>query len=128
MKIKIIKLFVLILIIQSCSITKETHKEIFAETTPADRVWGIDISHYQEIVDWDKFQHQEPGFIFLKATEGSTVQDPKYTEYYKQFRNLNIPVGYNLSYCYFGFNTSVTNYYNFGDKRYYTIPVILPSS
>ena len=84
MKIKLTKLIVLILFIQSCAVAKETHKEIFSETTLVDRVWGIDISHYQQIVDWDKFQQQEPGFIFLKATEGSTVKDPKYTEYYKK--------------------------------------------
>jgi len=101
-KIKFTILIILILFFQSCSVTKESHKEIFAETTPIDRVWGIDISHYQIILDWVKFQQQEPGFIFLKATEGCTVQDPKYAEYYKKFREMNIPVG---SYHFFTYMT-----------------------
>ena len=70
MKIKFIKLFLLVLLIESCTVVKETHKEVFEETKPAERVWGIDISHYQDIFDWNKLLQQEPGFIFLKATEG----------------------------------------------------------
>jgi len=102
-KIKILKIAILVLIIQSCSIKKETHKEIFAETTLIDRVWGIDISHYQEIYDWNKLKEQEPGFVFLKASEGSTIQDSKYRVYYQNFRKLDIPVG---SYHFFTYTTS----------------------
>ena len=126
MKIKIIKLFVLILFFQSCSVTKETHKEIFAETPLVDRVWGIDISHYQVIVDWQKLQQQEPGFIFLKATEGSTIQDPKYAEYYKKFREMKIPVG---SYHFFTYMTSgkeqAKNFLSVAQYQHGDLPLVL---
>ena len=126
MKIKITKLVLLVLFIQSCSVTRQTHREIFSETMLVDRVWGIDISHYQEIVDWEKFKNQEPGFIFLKATEGSTIRDPKYTEYYKQFRELNIPVG---SYHFFTYMTSgkdqAKNFLSIAQFKHGDLPLVL---
>lgn len=94
--------FFLIILFQSCAIHKNTGTTA-DEATEADKVWGIDISHYQEIVDWYKLQQQEPGFIFVKATEGSTIQDPKYTEYYTTIRNLKIPVG---SYHFFTYKST----------------------
>jgi lysozyme len=89
------------LAIQSCSVTnilnkkakEEVKKEAKEEAKEPEKVWGIDISHYQEIVDWNKILEHEPGFIFVKATEGTTIQDPKYAEYYKSVRKLGIPVG-----------------------------------
>jgi len=90
---------ILALFVQSCSIQKNTP----ADTDDTGKVWGINISHYQEIVDWYKLQQHEPGFIFVKATEGSTIQDPKYAEYYKTIRNLNIPVG---SYHFFTYKST----------------------
>ena len=56
--------------------------------------WGIDISHYQSDIDWIKLEQQKPHFIFLKATEGATIQDQKYDEYYQQIGKLQIPVGF----------------------------------
>jgi len=68
-----------------------------------DKTWGLDISHYQEVYDWGKLKDQEVGFIFVKATEGTTMQDAKYLEYYTAIRKLNIPVG---SYHFFTYLTS----------------------
>ena len=34
-------------------------------------VWGVDVSHYQGTVDWQKMAEQGVGFAFIKATEGS---------------------------------------------------------
>lgn len=97
MKRKLLNIFILILAIQSCSVTnifnKKAKEEVKEETKEPEKVWGIDISHYQEIVDWNKILEHEPGFIFVKATEGTTIQDPKYAEYYKSVRKLGIPVG-----------------------------------
>ena len=83
----------------SCTTQKETAKQ----TTENTKVWGIDISHYQEVFDWDRLKEHEPGFIFVKATEGTTIQDSKYAEYYKAIRKLDIPVG---SYHFFTYKTS----------------------
>ena len=50
---------------------------------PEGDVRGIDISHYQEDVDWDRLRNAELGgvpirFIFIKATEGVNLIDENY--------------------------------------------------
>ena len=79
------------------------HKITFGEVKKEGKLWGLDLSHYQEIVDWDMLEDQQPDFIFLKATEGMTIQDDKYEEHYNKIRKLKIPVG---SYHFFSYKTS----------------------
>lgn len=102
MRRRFLKIAILILTIQSCSVTSTLNKTT-EESKEPEKIWGIDISHYQEVVDWNKVQEHEPGFIFVKATEGSTIQDPKYVEHYKSVRKLGIPVG---SYHFFTYRSS----------------------
>jgi len=50
---------------------------------PEGDVRGIDISHYQEDVDWDRLRNAELGgvpirFIFIKATEGVNLIDENF--------------------------------------------------
>lgn len=67
-------------------------------------VWGIDISHHQRNVDWKLLSEKnKPQFMYLKATEGKTFQDPKYLEYQSDARYLNIPVG---GYHFFSYQTN----------------------
>lgn len=54
-------------------------------------VHGIDISHYQGIIDWDKLLHNKEAkfpihFIFMKATEGGDYGDENFTENFGQAR------------------------------------------
>ena len=54
-------------------------------------VHGIDISHYQGIVDWDRLLHNKDTefpihFIFMKATEGGDYGDETFTENFGQAR------------------------------------------
>lgn len=67
------------------------------------KVWGIDVSHHQDSIDWEKLNEQRPHFVFLKATEGITNQDNKYGWNYKEARDKNIPVG---SYHFFTYKNS----------------------
>jgi len=67
------------------------------------KVWGLDVSHHQSTIDWDKLSENEPQFVFLKATEGTTNQDNKYELNYKEARDKNIPVG---SYHFFTYKSS----------------------
>ena len=41
--------------------------------------WGLDVSHHQSTIDWNKLSENEPHFVFLKATEGATNRDIKYS-------------------------------------------------
>ncbi|GAB3811643.1 hypothetical protein GCM10028895_01960 [Pontibacter rugosus] len=38
-------------------------------------IYGVDVSHYQKDVDWQKVRENEIAFAFVKATEGVTLKD-----------------------------------------------------
>lgn len=38
-------------------------------------VFGVDVSNYQGVIDWDKLEEQNVSFAFIKATEGSGHTD-----------------------------------------------------
>lgn len=52
--------------------------------------YGIDLSHHNTVTNWEQV---EADFIFLKATEGSTFTDPKYTSYRDKAQKHDIAVG-----------------------------------
>lgn len=43
-------------------------------------ILGIDVSHFQEDVDWKKVKEVGIHFCYAKATQGSTYKDPKFLE------------------------------------------------
>ncbi|RIJ34345.1 glycoside hydrolase family 25 protein [Pontibacter oryzae] len=43
-------------------------------------VYGIDVSHFQKEVDWQKVRESEVVFAFVKATEGVSLKDKKYEQ------------------------------------------------
>lgn len=77
-----------------------------------NEVWGIDISHHQENVNWSVLaEKNKPHFVILKSTEGTSVKDRKYSEYYTSARKHEITVG---TYHFFSYrskgNTQASNY------------------
>ena len=44
------------------------------------RMRGIDVSHYQGDIDWDKLSQEQLHFIFIKATQGLYFVDPTFEE------------------------------------------------
>lgn len=66
-------------------------------------IWGIDISHHQRGIQWKELETEKPHFVFLKATEGATHKDTKYSEYKSKFKELSIPVG---AYHFFSYTSS----------------------
>ena len=70
-------------------------RAIFGEPTYPEgyEVRGIDISHYQERVNWDKLRYASIGgapvsFVFIKATEGEKLLDDNFRENFaKSHRN-----------------------------------------
>ena len=87
-KKNILRVLLLILTLASCSTSKKTVQTAAPIITiPQEDLtptWGLDISHYQQILDWSILKEQDLGFIFVKATEGSNLQDVKYIEYYNK--------------------------------------------
>jgi len=53
--------------------------------TPTERmegyeIYGIDVSHYQEAVDWDVVASQSIDFVYIKASEGQEMKDHRFIE------------------------------------------------
>lgn len=73
-------------------------------------VYGIDVSHHQGKIDWEKL-HQEMSekvpitFVYIKATEGKDFTDKRFKENYKNARKAGFVCG---AYHYFG--TKSTGY------------------
>jgi GH25 family lysozyme M1 (1,4-beta-N-acetylmuramidase) len=45
------------------------------------RIRGVDVSHWQGTIDWKQVAGSGVRFVFAKATEGRTFDDPNYTTY-----------------------------------------------
>lgn len=77
---------------------------------------GYDISHYQGNIDWDTFASDPNlGFLYVKATEGASIIDNKYSQNINEARKRGIKVG---TYHFFRANNSAREQFaNF--KRYF---------
>lgn len=74
-------------------------------------VWGIDVSRHQSGVDWHSVKkHNEPHFVFLKATEGTMISDPTYKKHAKELNEKGITWG---AYHFFGHRTCGKDQANF---------------
>ena len=54
---------------------------------------GVDISSYQADVDMERLREQDIGFIFIKATEGSSHQDPMFAVNWENAGKAGLPAG-----------------------------------
>ena len=73
---------------------------------------GIDVSKYQGTIDWAKVaKSKKVSFVYVKATEGTSIQDPYYASNVKKARAAGLPVGsYHL---YSGRTTAQQQFANF---------------
>ena len=58
------------------------------------RLGGIDVSHHQTQIDWQKVKAGGYEFVFLKATEGGTYTDPDFARRRAECHAANLPVGF----------------------------------
>lgn len=55
---------------------------------------GIDVSHYQDTVNWEKVaKNKEISFVYVKATEGASIADRMYKYNMKKAREAGLLVG-----------------------------------
>ena len=84
-------------------------KAIFSQVTyPKGTVRGLDISHYQGDIDWDKLRNAQiqgvpVSFIFVKATEGTDIWDENFNQNFHNARKNDFVRG---AYHYFSPSTS----------------------
>lgn len=62
-------------------------------TITGQHIIGIDISRHQGVVNFDKVKSTGVSFIFVRATDGVTYQDPTYRENFLSAKKLGITVG-----------------------------------
>ncbi|MEM0994599.1 MAG: glycoside hydrolase family 25 protein [Bacteroidota bacterium] len=65
-------LFIFVALLGFSSCEEQTHRML------AYDVHGIDVSHYQSDIDWEKIAEQSVHFAYMKATEGKTHVDSRY--------------------------------------------------
>lgn len=83
-------------------------------------ITGIDVSRYQGKIDWKKVKEMRSGkyqicFVFAKATEGLSYEDPQYKRNKKQCEEYDIPFG---AYHYFIPSLNVTKQADFFAKNF----------
>lgn len=62
-------------------------------TSNDDPVAGIDVSQYQEAIDWRKVAAEGCSFAFIKATEGASRQDPNFATNWAEAKRAGIRCG-----------------------------------
>ena len=76
-------------------------------------VRGVDVSHYQGTIDWEKLEDQGVEFAYIKATEGSGHVDGRFAENWEGVRETGIKAG---AYHFFSFDspaqTQLENFVN----------------
>ena len=80
---------------------QDSDTEIDVPARKRASAFGIDVSHYQGVIDWErvKLSGQHPvEFMFAKASQGVTIRDGQYLRNMDEARRVGILVG---SYHYF---------------------------
>lgn len=58
-----------------------------------ERALGIDVSHHQGEIDWDKVAASRVSFVFLKATEGRTFTDTRFQSNRERIERTDLLMG-----------------------------------
>jgi len=59
----------------------------------ATRLFGIDVSHHQGVIDWSKVAAAGVKYTFLKASEGSSFKDRRFNSNRSGSTSVGIPCG-----------------------------------
>ncbi|MDX8362980.1 GH25 family lysozyme [Cytobacillus sp. IB215316] len=61
---------------------------------PENNVKGIDVSHWQGKIDWKDVRSDGIEFVYIKASEGSTIKDPNVESNYNAAKQAGLKVGF----------------------------------
>ena len=99
LKIAIIALIILVIVLVAIFLIVfilAKQKKIFINKWFVDEknsTIGVDVSTYQANIDMNKLKEQNIKFIFIKATEGSTMQDDRFSENWKNAKDAELLSG-----------------------------------
>lgn len=66
----------------SIEVSKPVASPAVASSLPNPKVQGIDISHYQGVINWQKVRASGVQFAYIKATQGVGYRDPTFNRNY----------------------------------------------
>ena len=99
LKILIITLIILVIILLSIYLTVfmlAKQNKVFINRWFIDEknsTIGVDVSSYQANIDMDKLKEQNIKFIYVKATEGSSMQDDRFAENWENAKKAELLSG-----------------------------------
>ncbi|CAM1509591.1 Fc.00g033300.m01.CDS01 [Cosmosporella sp. VM-42] len=83
---------------KSISAATASLASLLVATLAEASVQGFDISHYQSTVDFGAAYSSGARFVIIKATEGTTYKDPKFSDHYTKATNAGfIRGGYHFA-------------------------------
>lgn len=65
----------------------------FAVSSAYAQTRGIDVSHHQKTINWEKVAADNVQFVYIKATEGATYQDPMFRKNIEGAQKAGLLVG-----------------------------------
>ncbi|SDA66049.1 lysozyme [Butyrivibrio sp. INlla18] len=84
---------------------------------------GVDVAHYQGVVDWEVLSKEDISFAYIKATEGSSSVDEQFEKNWNEAQNTDLRIG---AYHFFSLDSSgATQAENFC-KTVTPVPGMLP--
>ena len=93
------------------------------ETYP---IQGIDISHHQKEIEWEKIDSNKTNFVFIKATEGADYKDPKFLSNWTKAKDKGLKYG---AYHFFTFCKSgkeqADNFISYVPKDSNSLPAVI---
>lgn len=112
--LKIVMLPLSLLIIVISSIIFMLYNGIIWLNDPSENSYpirGVDVSHYQNEIDWEVLASENIDFAFIKATEGSSTVDEKFEYNWTEANKTHLYTG---AYHFFSFDSSgITQAENF---------------
>lgn len=89
-------------------------------------VHGIDVSHYQGVIDWEMVANQDIKFVFLKATEGESFVDSFFLQNWEAANHARIIRGaYHFYRPKVSATKQVNHFLNAADFHYGDLPPVL---
>ena len=89
-------------------------------------VKGVDVSSYQKDIDWDGLEKEGFSFAFIKATEGSSHVDSRFSENWKNAGRTGMKIG---AYHFLSYDTpgasQADNFINTVNKKWGMLPPVV---
>ena len=91
-----IQISLISLILLICLLTVLLYTGVIHFNNPSKEKYpirGVDVSHYQGEIDWDRLSKEEICFAYIKATEGSQYKDEQFDRNWNKAQTTGLRIG-----------------------------------